>query len=296
MTSAGARSHFDVVRPRSGAEAVRLKEAHGSGAWFWAGGTDLTLMWQRRQVSPITCIDLSALSEFRDLKVDRHAIRIGALVTLADLERSAGKHGLLAVLSDVAKLMCTPQTRSIATVGGNLCNASPAADLSPCLVALDSEVRLLGPSGTRSLLLESFFAGVKRTTIGTAEMMTEVHISLPGPHLAVSYRRVARTVVDIALVNASSSLLLDDKKRVSRARVALGAVAPVIIRSAEAESMLLGRPLGKIDDGLLEAVGQRASEDANPISDVRAGADYRRKMVKVLVKRSIGDCVARLGG
>ncbi len=296
MTSIAVRSHFDVVRPRSGSEAVAFKQSRGPGAWFWAGGTDLTLMWQRKQVAPETCIDLTALKEFRDIEVSSREIRIGALATLADLERSAGRHALLAVLSDVAKLMCTPQTRSIATVGGNLCNASPAADLSPCFVALDAEVHLLGPTGTRSIILESFFTGVKKTAIGAAEMMTEIRIPLPGPRLAASYRRVARTVVDIALVNASGSILLDEKGRVSRARVALGAVAPVIIRSTEAEAMLAGRFLSEIDDALLEAAGQRASEDACPISDVRASADYRRRMIRVLVKRSLRDCRVRLGG
>jgi carbon-monoxide dehydrogenase medium subunit len=289
-------SHFTVVRPATVEEAIALKSRHGPMARFWAGGTDMTLLWQRRQIDLDLCIDLTSVKTHRTIEVAGSEIRIGALATLAQLERSAAHHPLLAMLSDVTKLMCTPQTRSIATIGGNICNASPAADLSPCLVALDATATLAGPAGERTIPLEAFFTGPKRTALEQAEVMTSIRIPLPGKRLAAAYRRVARTVVDIALVNGSASLLLDDFGRVTRARIALGAVGPVILRSPGAEAMLTGLTVAGLTGPAFAAAGEQAASDARPIDDVRASADYRRRMIAVMVRRALTDCLNRLPG
>ncbi len=287
-------SHFAVVRPATVDEAIALMARHGARARYWAGGTDMTLLWRRKQVDLDLCIDLTALDGHRMIDVGADAIRIGALATLTQLERAATRHPLLAMLSDVAKLMCTPQTRTIATIGGNLCNASPAADLSPCFVALDATVTLASPAGERTIPLESFFTGPKRTALAPAEIMTSIGIPLPGKYLAGAYRRVARTVVDIALVNASASLLLDDTRRVRRARIALGAVGPVILRSPDAEAMLTGLTAEDLTEPIRADAGERAAIDARPIDDVRASAEYRRHMIAVMVRRALADCLNRL--
>lgn len=269
----------------------------GDGARFWAGGTDMTLMWQREEVSLDHCIDLTYLDELRFMDVADDRIRIGAMATLAALERSADRHAHLKTLSDITKLMCTPQTRSIATVGGNLCNASPAADLSPAFVALDAEAVILRPDGERRIAMEDFFEGVNHTVVSNGDLLSEIDIPLPSDHrVGASYRRIDRTVVDIALVNASVSVSVDAASRVAGTRIALGAVAPVIIRSSAAEAVLIGADLNGIDGGLLVKAGELAAADARPISDVRASADYRRAMIKVMVKRALNDAITKLGG
>ncbi|MEM7120469.1 MAG: xanthine dehydrogenase family protein subunit M [Pseudomonadota bacterium] len=291
------RSQFDYSRPTSPQEAVAMRANLGDGARFWAGGTDMTLMWQREEVSLDHCIDLTYLDELRFMDVADDRIRIGAMATLAALERSADRHAHLKTLSDITKLMCTPQTRSIATVGGNLCNASPAADLSPAFVALDAEAVILRPDGERRIAMEDFFEGVNHTVVSNGDLLSEIDIPLPSDHrVGASYRRIDRTVVDIALVNASVSVSVDAASRVAGTRIALGAVAPVIIRSSAAEAVLIGADLNGIDGGLLVKAGELAAADARPISDVRASADYRRAMIKVMVKRALNDAITKLGG
>ena len=291
------RSQFEYLRPESPKEAVAMKAGHGEKAMFWAGGTDMMLHWQREKYHPEYCIDLTYLSAMDAIQVGQDRISIGAMVSLTTLENSAGAHHLLATLSDITKLMCTPQTRTIATVGGNMCNASPAADLSPAFVAMDAEAVILGDGGERRVSMFDFFEGVNETALRGGELLTEIVIPLPtAGRIAASYKRIDRTVVDIALVNASTALTVDDAGSVVHAVVALGSVAPVIVRSAAAGELLVGKSLDELNGDALAAAGEAASADARPISDVRASADYRRDMVKVMTRRSIADCIEQLKG
>ena len=289
------RSRFEYIRPSSLAAAVASKLAHGDEAAYWAGGTDMMLQWKSGERSPKYCIDLTFLNEMRGIGILGDNIRIGAMASLEDLERSAGSHGLLKTLSDIVKLMCTPQTRTIATVGGNLYNASPAADLSPALVAMNAHAVLVGADRRRRVPMIDFFEGVNRTALRNGEVLSEIRIPVPdGRGIAASYRRVDRTVVDIALVNASACLTVFESGRVEACAIALGAVAPVIIRSAGAESVIAGKHIEELDDAALSRAGTLASEDAKPISDVRASAGYRREMVEVMVRRALSDCIEQL--
>ena len=291
------RSQFEYLRPASPDEAIAMKASHGDGAMFWAGGTDMVLHWQREKYRPEVCIDLTFLSELDEISVEADKIRIGAMVSLGKLERSAEQHSLLASLSKITKLMCTPQTRSIATVGGNMCNASPAADLSPAFVAMDAEAVIGGSDGERRVSMFDFFEGVNQTALRDGDLLREIVIPLPTHgSIAASYRRIDRTVVDIALVNASTALTIDEDGIVQKAGVALGAVAPVIVQSGDAENLLTGKSLSELDETTLSAAGEAAAADAKPISDVRASAGYRRDMVKVMVRRSLGDCIEELKG
>lgn len=290
------RASFEYLRPSSPLEAAAMKREHGDRAVFWAGGTDLVLLWQRSEIDLDYCIDLTHMPELDYITCQEDSIRIGAMASLASLERSADRHHLLAMLSDITKLMCTPQSRTIATVGGNLCNASPAADLSPAFVAVNAEAKIFGASGERSVQMEDFFSGVNATVLEDGELLAEIAIPLPDGRIDASYRRIDRTVVDIALVNASASITVDESNRVTGTRIALGAVAPVILRSPAAEALLEGVDISRVDGALLEQAGIRASEDAKPISDVRASAAYRTEMVKVMVRRALEDIVRKLGG
>ncbi|MEQ8931896.1 MAG: FAD binding domain-containing protein [Silicimonas sp.] len=290
------KSTFTYARAGSAAEAVALLVQHGDGARLWAGGTDMTLHWQREKLGLSVCIDIRDLSELDYIEVGSDAIRIGAMVSLAALERSGDRHPVLAALSDVAKLMATPQTRTLATVGGNICNASPAADLSPAFVALGANVTLLGEQGTRAVPMIEFFRGVNEVDLNAGEILSEITIPLPADgDIQVTYRRIDRTVVDIALVNGSAAVTVDAGGRVSKVGFGLGAVAPVILDAPEASAELEGTPLSEVTRDRLADVAAIAARRAQPISDVRASAGYRQDMVEVMLRRALEDTFRKHG-
>ena len=291
------RSSFRYERASSAADAVALLARHGRGAMIWAGGTDMTLHWLREKVRPDVCVDIRGLAELDFIDVEAGGIRIGAMTSLASLERAAALHHVLAMLSDITKLMCTPQTRTIATVGGNMCNASPAADLSPAFVALDARAAILGGDGTREVAMVDFFQGVNRTAMEDGEILQEIRIPLPPDgEVQGSYRRIDRTVVDIALVNGSAAVTVDGAGRLSKVGLALGAVAPVILTAPDASAVLEGTALAEVTRERLAEAAAVAAVHAKPITDVRASAGYRQDMVRVMLRRALEDAIRKHGG
>jgi len=290
------RSQFDYHRPDSVADAVRMKHELGTDALFWAGGTDLVLQWKAEKIKPLHCIDLTAIDGLAYIKSEDSILRIGGLTSLSEIERADRQDPYLRTLADVARLMATQQTRTIATIAGNLCNASPAADLIPPLIAMGAYLRVTGEEGSRELPVEQLMLGPGRTCLHDSEMVTEIYIPRPTQARASSYRRIDRTVVDIALVSAAGAITLDDDGVVGSVVIALGAVAPTVIRSARAEAMLRGAVLSSMSYADLQQVGEAAADDATPINDVRATAGYRTAMVKVLVRRVLEDISRSLTG
>jgi carbon-monoxide dehydrogenase medium subunit len=289
------RAAFTYLRPRSPQEAVEFKSRYGDRARFWAGGTDMVLLWEAGAVALDYCIDLTFLKDFGQIDRDSHGLRIGSLVTLDALVSASDRSPTLRALGETARLMCTPQTRTIATIGGNLCHASPSADLPPLLIAMDARVQLLGTSGERTLSVEDFLLGVNQTAIADDEMLTVIEIPVPTESRESSYRRIARTVVDIALVSSSVSITASDVGVIDAARVVLGSVGTTPIRARAAELALVGQNLEGLDKSLLDEVGRLAAADSRPISDIRAGEAYRKQMCNVLTRRAIEDCVQWLG-
>lgn len=291
------KSTFTYQRAQSPADAVALLAEKGEGAKIWAGGTDMTLHWQQEKTKPTACIDIRDLSELDYIQVDSDTIRIGALTSLARLERSADQHHVLASLSKITKLMATPQTRTLATVGGNLCNASPAADLSPAFVALGATAKILGKDGSREVSMFDFFKGVNKTDLNGAEILEEVTIPLPSDgEIHVSYRRIDRTVVDIALVNGSAAVSVGSDGVISKVGFGLGAVAPIILNAPDASARLEGVALADLTVETLASVAATAAKHAKPITDVRASAGYRQDMVEIMLRRALEDTIKNHGG
>jgi carbon-monoxide dehydrogenase medium subunit len=280
-------------RPSTIAEAISLKARHGDTARYWAGGTDLFLLIERRGLAFEHCIDLSAIADLNGAVREPDALRIGAMTSLAGVERAARLDTGLRIVVETVRLMCTPQTRTLATIGGNMCHAAPSADLSPALIALDAEAIIVGPDGERTMPLWKFFEHVNRTALRGPELLAAIRIPLhPGPR-AAAYRRVARTVVDIALVSSGCGVRVAPDGRIADARIVLGAVAPVPIRAREAESMLEGQPLDALRDAaLMLRVGESAASASLPITDIRGSDWYRRRMCAVLTVRAL-DHVAQ---
>src|SRR5262249_39757740 len=266
-------------------EACRLLAAEPRAA-ILAGGTDLMvhLRQSQRAKRPLAVISVRRIPGLDRIDVGARAIRIGALATLTALIEHPTIQAEYPVLPFTARYMGSPAIRHLATVGGNLCNASPAAGLSPVLLALDAEVGIAGPAGARRLPLDGFLRGPGRTALATGEILEWAEFPRRHAGWIVRYERLdVRRAMDIAIAGVAIALRREGA-RVAEARVALGAVAPTPIRVREAEAAL-------VEGGLVPAAIERAAElamaAARPIGDVRATAEYRREMVGALVRRAL---------
>ena len=286
---------FQHLRPSTPREACELKAKHGADAVFWAGGTDLLLQWRQGAIDFEYCIDLSGLEELRQIRNGGGVSAIGALVTIASLQAHESLGRDFPVLLEMAGRFATPQIRTVATVGGNLCHAVPSADCAPPLIALDAEVTIRSTAGERTLPLESFFEGPKKTALGGGEMLTEISVRRLSERSACTFERMARSYVDIALASAACRLTVDEDNCILEARIVLGAVAPVPLRAIGAEELLAGILLADVTEDLLDEAAARAAADTRPISDVRTSAAYRKHVSGVLVKRAAAKAVRRLG-
>jgi carbon-monoxide dehydrogenase medium subunit len=277
-------------RPDTPQEAVALLSNYRRKARLIAGGTDLLVV---KPSGVESLIDVSGLN-LSYLKEEEGAIHIGAGTAVELVEHSS----LLTrwpyrVLQEAAESMATPTIRNMATIGGNVCNASPAADLSLALMSLDASVMLVGPKGSRTLPLEKFLVDVNRTALEEEELLAEIRIPRRPESGGASFLKLRRhqTAVDLAVVNVCTRLNCVNGRCVD-ARIALGAVAEKQIRAEKAEYVLVNEILSP---GLIQKAAAQAAEEARPISDIRAFASYRKRMVAVLVKRSLETSARRCG-
>ena len=282
---------FDLATPRDVDECLKLLAERGGETKLVAGGTDLLPQMKNGLVKPARVIDLSGVPEVRVLAVDDgRGLRVGAAVTARQLERDARLRSTYASLAESGALVGSIQVRNLATVGGNICNAAPSADMAPPLVALDAEAVIAGPQGRRRVPLASFFTGVRRTVLAPDELLVEFAIPSPGPRSGGSYlRHTPRRELDIAVVGVASQVTLADGL-CTKARIVLAAVAPTPVRAAAAERALEGQPL---TPSLIEQAAALAVEAAQPISDQRGSADFRRHLVRVLTRRTLITALAR---
>jgi len=288
--------NVEYLRPESPLEACEVKAKYGQKARYLAGGTDLLLLWQRGDADFKYLIDLTFIDALKFLDHSGDYLRIGSLTTLAEIEHAEPDNSLTACLSDGARQMCTPQTRNYATVGGNVCHASPAADMSVILVALNAQARILGVSWEKDVPIIDFFKGVNQTVLKNDEILVEIRVPISKLKTRASFGRIGRTGVDIAQVNSAVCLSIDGAGIVTDAAIAMGAVAPVPIRSTLAEKMLLGTEISKINKDLIQKVSIQAASVTRPITDIRASASYRKEMCKVLVRRSIEEIAKEFAG
>ncbi len=267
-----------------------------AGARIVAGGTDL-VVGARSGKAPLPH-DLIAIHRVKELAGIEHdaggGLRIGALTTHGDLEASGFVAKSWTALADAASLVGSPATRHVGTVGGNVCNASPAMELGGPLLIFDASVELAAPrGGFRQVPFREFVIGPGRTSAQPAELVTAVVVPpLSGAGRAGSaYIRLEyRQAMEIAIVGAAAMIRIDESGRCIEARVALTAVAPTCVRAPETEEILRGK---KIDPGLLERAALAAARSAKPIDDVRATAEYRRAMVPVMVERALTMALQR---
>jgi carbon-monoxide dehydrogenase medium subunit len=267
-------------RPRSLEEAWRLREADGE-ARFIAGGTDLMVGGRL----PRTLISLRSIPELEGIDVEGDGVRLGALALVADLLEHPAIAERYPVIKEACRLFASVQIRNAATVGGNLCNASPAADLAPPLLVHDAKVRLRRAGGAREMPLDEFFLGPGRTALAPGEILTDVLLDPPAPGTRTAFLRKTRVRMDIAL--ASVAILVETEgDRCRKARLAAGSVAPTPLRLREVEALLEGK---RITPELAVEAGALAARGLQPIDDVRTSAAYRRRIMGVYVKRGLQE-------
>ena len=284
-------SRFDYHQPESLADAVDLAARFGGQASFLAGGTDLIVQIERGRVAPRHVIGLGRVPGLAGIEVNGR-ITLGARVTHRAIEQTPALAGSLRCLVEGAEVIGGHQVRNVATIGGNLVNASPAADLVPCLLALDGVVTLVGPGGGREVPIEHFLLGPTRTTRRPNELVTRVDLPALPPRAATAFLKAGRRrAMEISVVCVAARLDLDATlERCLEARVVLGAVAPTAVRAHAAERLLEGQPVG---GEAFRRAAEAAQEACRPIDDVRASAGFRQHLVGVLVRRALDRCVER---
>jgi CO/xanthine dehydrogenase FAD-binding subunit len=283
---------LEMYQPTSVREASRLLKQHGPGGRFLAGGTDLVIAMKEKGLVPKYIVDLKKIAGLAGIRENSDGtISIGALTTMRDVEVSPLIRQKFPFLAQSAAEVGSIQIRHRATVGGNMANATPSADVAPGLVALNATAKIAGESGERSLPLEEFFRGPGQTVLAADEILTEVTIPKTSPRLVGEYIKFSpREMMDLAYVGIAVVYHLGEKDpKCSDVRIVLGAVAPTPIRAKKAEAILEGQTLS---EAVAEKAGAMAAEEAKPISDVRSTADYRRAMVGAMTKRAILNAAA----
>lgn len=290
---------FTYHSVRDLSEALALLTRYGAGARIIAGGTDLLLQMKRGNLRGKPCpehlISLKQVTPLSELACREREIIIGANVTHRQAELAGTVQHELGALSDAVRRLASVQVRNVATIAGNLCNAAPCADTAAPLIALSTQLEIAGPGGERTLALEDFFAGPGQVRLADDEILCVLRVPRPQRNSASAYERVCRRdAMDITIVGAAAWLRCGaDRKTVEEARIALNTVAPTPVRAAEAEAALIGRSAG---EPAFRAAGVVAAENASPRTSHRSTAEYRREMVKVVVRRALARAFERIGG
>lgn len=285
---------FDYVRAGTSDEVVDLLEKHGEAAQLLMGGTDLFVRMRDGVVRPQMVVDVKHLPGMRDILYDKEAgLTVGAAATMNEIARHPDVLAHYPLLAEAADSVGSYQLRNRATIGGNLCNGSPCADTGLATLALEGRVVLHGTAGEREVPVRDFFRGPGETALQAGEMMTAIRYPIPPAGAVGRYLKLGRSKAgDLAIVSVAVLGFPDGSAPSGyRFRVALGSVAPVVLRAMEAEEVLAGIPLGEETIGL---AAEKAMEAADPIDDVRASAAYRRAMVRNLTRRGLRDVMRRL--
>jgi CO/xanthine dehydrogenase FAD-binding subunit len=282
---------FEYHEPSTLEEALRLLSEMGGNAKLLAGGTDVLVRMKLKVDRPSHVISLARVPGLSEvIPRDKHGVTVGAGVTAATLSRHELIRDRFTPLALAAGRLGAPMIRNRATIGGNLVNARPAADLSPACMVLDAELNLKSATGERSVLVNEFFRGPGQTLIEPNELLVSIDMETPSPWTGGSYIKLgARKALEISMVNVAALVTLQSPDGViTDARIALGAVAPTPVRAVGAEEILIGQ---KPSEELFQKAGEIGVGLCSPITDHRGTMEYRCMMIEVLTKRALGLAV-----
>jgi len=277
---------FNYHEPATVAEACRLLADLGSGARIIAGGTDLLIQMKRGAIAPPDLVSIKGITCLNGIAESADGFSIGASTPLAIVAEHPGIKRSLPMVAHAALSIGSAQVRNRATIGGNICNAAPSADMAPGLLVLETRLTIAGSKGKRELPLSAFFTGPGTKALERDEIVEQLFIPRPAKNLGMVYiKHGPRRAMDCAVVGVAMCLNIEPSTGIiQEARIALGAVAPTPVRAAVTERLMQGNKIAALD---LSAIEVQVRQEVSPISDVRASADYRYEMVSVLTTRAI---------
>lgn len=276
---------FDYIRATTLEEACSLISQYQDTGKILAGGQSLVTMLRQRLIRPEVLIDIYGIKELDYLEFNgKDGLRMGALTKHRTLERSPLIKEKYPVLSELEKSVASVQTRNWGTIGGNICCADPIADPIPALIALGAELKIVSMRGERTVPLENFFLDFFTTVLEPDEILSEIRVPPPAPNSAVEYMKFSTIEAGIKIVSVSVLVAVEPKSDVCRdVKIVMSAVAPIPLFARKASEFLKGK---KFTDSLLKEAAEIAAGETNPTSDLHASAEYRKELVKVLVKRA----------
>ncbi len=282
---------FALLQPTTLHEALEYLEKYQGEIKVLAGGTDLLVKMKQAIYRPRYVMTLKQLKELEYIKETQNSYNIGSMTRFIQIE----KHEKIArdypALHEAIKSIAGIQIRYMATIGGNLCNASPAADSAPPLMVLDARLRLASKDSTRTIPITEFFKGPGVTVLKENELLTEIVIPKPPKNSSSAFIKITRVAVDLAKVSVAVFLQIDDENTIKNVKIALGAVAPTPIRARSAEEFLKGK---KMTLQIAEETGKIAMKEIKPITDVRSTAKYRRIVSRVIVRDALLKAYSRI--
>ncbi len=282
---------FEHFAPKTLKEALTLLDKYQDDCKVICGGQSLLILMRQGLVAPKYLVDIKGISELSYIKDDKDGLKIGALTTHRTIEKSPLIKKKYPVLAEMETRLASIQTRNWGSIGGNICHGDPAGDPAPVLIALDATLTVAGTKGERNMPAEDFTLDYFEVALEPGELLTEIQIPAPPPRTGTVYTKFNIIESDLATVGVAVSMTLGSGDGVCQdVRIALGAAAPMAMRAKKAEAVLKGK---KITDALLAEAGEKASTEAEPISDIAASEEYRRELVKVLVKRMGNEALAR---
>lgn len=283
MVNTHILSHpFEYVEPKTIEEAIQYLATYGEKAKVIAGGTDLIVQMKMDKVHPAYLINIAKLPALRYL-IEENGLRISALTPFREVEKSKIIKKRYVALHEAAQSVSSVQIKNMGTIGGNLCNASPAADSAPPLIAFGAKVKLAEGNRERVLTLEEFFIGPGKTVLSSKELLIEIQVPELTSQTGSAFLKMIRVSADLAKISAAV-VVTREKDLCRDCKIVLGSVAEVPLRTKEAEKILIGK---KFKEDLVQKASFSVSDEIKPINDMRSTAWYRREVSKVLVRDAI---------
>jgi carbon-monoxide dehydrogenase medium subunit len=283
---------FEYLRPSTIPEAIDLLQQHGEDAKILSGGQSLIPMMKLRIARPGYLIDINRISGLSYIKEEGGFLKIGGLTREAELESSPVIRAKYPILLDTAHVIADPQVRNLATVAGNLAHGDPANDHPATMLALGAQVVAAGATGERIIPIEEFFLSLFSTALQTGEILTEIRVPVPPARSGGAYFKLERKVGDFATAAVAAQVTVDANGAAQRVGIALTNVGPTPIKAQKAEDFLRGE---KLDEANIRQAAQLAADDAQPSSDLRGPAEYKKGLVKELARRALSRAAERAG-
>jgi carbon-monoxide dehydrogenase medium subunit len=283
---------FEYLRPTTIPEAIAFLQQYGDDAKILSGGQSLIPMMKLRIARPAYLIDINRIAGLSYIKEEGGSLKIGGLTREAELEASPLVRTRFPIIFDTARVIADPQVRNLATIAGNLAHGDPANDHPATMLALGAKVVATGAKGERVIPIEDFFVTLFTTALQQDEIVTEIRIPLPPAHSGGAYFKLERKVGDFATAAVAAQATLDASGVCQQAGIGLTNVGPTPLKARNAEAFLRGK---KFDEANIRQAAQIASEEAQPSSDLRGPAEYKKGLVKELTIRALSRAVERAG-